>query len=128
MKQLYIDIDGVLLRSSHSIAAPGAVELIDLAVNHFDCYWLTSYGKDGDPRFALRLLARYFDAATMEKLKRIKPTTWRRLKTEGIDLDSDFVWLDDLSLRSQGKREGVEGHFHAFQAQRKNTLSYHTYT
>ncbi len=95
MKSLYIDIDGVLLASHHTQPAPGSVELIDFAVNHFNCYWLTSYGKDGDPRFTLRLLARYFDEATMEKLKRIKPTNWCRLKTEGIDLDSDFIWLDD---------------------------------
>ena len=95
MQSLYLDIDGVILTSHHTQPAPGAEDLIDLAVNHFDCYWLTSYGKDGDLGFALRLLTRYFDKATMEKLNSIKPTNWRRLKTEGIDLDSDFVWLDD---------------------------------
>lgn len=101
MQKLYIDIDGVLLTSRHTKAAPGAAELIDFATKHFDCYWLTSYCKDGDAHFALRLLARYFDEATMEKLQCIKATDWQSRKTEGIDLDSDFYWLDDHPMRAE---------------------------
>lgn len=95
MKKLYIDIDGVLLTSRNTQPAQGADKLIDLAVNHFDCFWLTSYCKDGDAHFVLRLLSRYFDDATMEKLEGVKATDWQSRKTEGIDLESDFFWLDD---------------------------------
>jgi hypothetical protein len=32
-------------------------------------------------------------------LKSIKPTTWHGSKVSGIDLGSDFVWIDDQPLR-----------------------------
>ena len=101
MKKLYIDIDGVLLTSRHTQPAPGAVELIDFAVNNFDCYWLTSHCCDGDASFVLRLLSQYFDEATMEKLKGIKATEWQNWKTEAIDLAADFYWLDDHPMRAE---------------------------
>ena len=101
MKKLYIDIDGVLLTSRHTQAATGAKEFIEFATQHFDCHWLTSHCKDGDASFVLRLLSHYFDDATMEKLKDIKATEWQGWKTEAIDLDSDFVWLDDHPMRAE---------------------------
>jgi len=94
MKKIYIDIDGVLLTSRHTQAAPGAKALIDFVTKHFDCYWLSSYCK-GDAAPVLRLLSRYFDKATMEKLAGVKATDWRRQKTDAIDFESDFYWLDD---------------------------------
>lgn len=30
-----------------------------------------------------------------------KPTSWEVLKTDGIDLDSDFVWFDDNLFESE---------------------------
>jgi hypothetical protein len=94
MKKFYIDIDGVLLTSYGHQAAEGLPEFIDFVTRHFDCYWLSSYCK-GDAGPVLRLLSKYVDAATLEKLKAVKATTWRRCKSEAIDLESDFVWLDD---------------------------------
>ena len=32
-------------------------------------------------------------------LRSIKPTTWHGSKVSGIDLGSDFVWIDDQPLR-----------------------------
>jgi hypothetical protein len=32
-------------------------------------------------------------------LKSIKPTTWHASKISGIDLASDFIWIDDQPLR-----------------------------
>jgi len=44
-------------------------------------------------------------------LKKIQPTAWWAAKTEAIDWDSDFLWLDDnlseetdLELAAHGKR------------------------
>ena len=101
MKSLYIDIDGVLLTSRHTKPAPGAVEFIDFATKHFDCFWLTSHCKENDASFVLRLLSQYFDDATMEKLEGVKATDWQSWKTEGIDLESDFYWLDDHPMRAE---------------------------
>lgn len=101
MTKFYIDIDGVLLTFHHTLPAPGAVELIDFATKHFDCFWLTSHCKESDTRFVLRLLSQYFDEATMEKLAKVKATDWRTWKTEAIDLDLDFYWLDDNPMRAE---------------------------
>jgi hypothetical protein len=101
VKKLYIDVDGVILTSRHTQPAPGIEEFIDFATKHFDCYWLTSHCKEGDASIVLRLLSQYFDDATMEKLKTIKATDWQSWKTEAIDLDSDFYWLDDHPMRAE---------------------------
>ena len=37
----------------------------------------------------------------MEMAKIIKPVTWKTLKTEAIDLKSDFYWLDDQLLQTE---------------------------
>ncbi len=100
MKKIYIDIDGVLLTSRGTRLAPGAVDLIDVATKNFDCYWLSSHCK-GDAEPVLRLLSQYFDEASMEKLKSIKATNWLSWKTEAIDLESDFYWLDDYPMRAE---------------------------
>jgi len=42
----------------------------------------------------------------MEMAKIVKPVTWKTLKTEAIDLKSDFYWLDDQLL--QMEREILE--------------------
>ena len=100
MKKIYIDIDGVLLTSRGTRLAPGSVEFIDHATKHFDCYWLSSHCK-GDAEPVLRLLSQYFDEASMEKRKGVKAADWRTLKTDAIDLESDFYWLDDYPMRAE---------------------------
>jgi len=94
MKKLYIDIDGVLITRYDHQTPEGLWEFIDFATQHFDCYWLSSYCK-GDAKPVLRLLLKYVDTKTLEKLKDVKATTWRKCKSEAIDLASDFYWLDD---------------------------------
>ena len=37
----------------------------------------------------------------MQKLAKIKPTCWEDLKTEGIDFDSNFIWLDDYPFQAE---------------------------
>jgi hypothetical protein len=39
MKNLYLDIDGVLLTAKHTQAAPGVDEFVDFVTQHFACYW-----------------------------------------------------------------------------------------
>jgi len=101
MTKLYLDIDGVLLTAKHTQAAPGVDEFIDFITQHFDCYWLTTHCK-GDSAPALRYLSRFLLPATLEKLRlAVQPTTWDTLKTEAIDLASDFYWLDDQPFQSE---------------------------
>lgn len=98
--RIYLDIDGVLLNYDSDTRAAYSIELIDYITNEFDCYWLTTHCK-GDETPAIDYLAKYFPAETIEKLKRIKPTCWEDLKTEGIDFDKNFIWLDDYPFQAE---------------------------
>lgn len=101
MTKLYLDIDGVLLTAKHTQAAPGVDEFIDFITQHFDCYWLTTHCK-GDNAPTIRYLSRFLLPATLEKLRlAVQPTNWDTLKTEVIDLASDFYWLDDQPFQSE---------------------------
>lgn len=101
MTKLYLDIDGVLLTAKHTQAAPGVDEFVDFITQHFACYWLTTHCK-GDSAPALHYLSRFLKLATLEKLRQaVQPTNWDTLKTEAIDLASDFYWLDDQPFQSE---------------------------
>lgn len=98
--RLYLDIDGVLLNYSSDTCANHSNELIDYVTKEFDCYWLTTHCK-GDVTPAIEYLSKYFPVETIEKLKTIKPTYWEDLKTEGIDFDKNFIWLDDYPFQAE---------------------------
>jgi hypothetical protein len=101
MLKLYLDIDGVLLTTKHTRAAPGIEAFIDFVTSHFECYWLTTHCK-GDSAPALRYLSRFLQRDTIDKLKHtVLPTNWDTLKTEAIDTRSDFYWLDDQPFQSE---------------------------
>lgn len=98
--RLYLNIDGVLLDYNTDTYAKGAIELIEYITSEFDCYWLTTHCK-GDTTPVIEYLAEYFPTETIEKLKKIKPTYWEDLKTEGIDFDKNFIWLDDYPFQAE---------------------------
>lgn len=100
-KKIYIDIDGVLLDYKTGKPAEHAEELIMfLTSGRYDCYWLTTHCK-GDAQAALDYLSEHFSEKTMRRLRRIQPTQWTDLKTEAIDLLSDFVWLEDYPFQAE---------------------------
>ena len=98
--KLYLDIDGVLLDYDSGGVADGAVELIEYITKEFDCYWLTTHCK-GDLTTAVSYLRECFQGDTIELLKKVKATDWTDLKTEGIDFDSNFIWLDDYPFQAE---------------------------
>jgi hypothetical protein len=101
MAKLYLDIDGVLLTSKNTRAAPGVDEFVAFVTQRFECYWLTTHCK-GDSNSALKYLSQFLLPATIEKLKdAVLPTNWDTLKTEAIDLESDFIWLDDSPFQAE---------------------------
>jgi hypothetical protein len=82
MTKLYLDIDGVLLTTKHTQAAPGVDNFVEFITQHFECYWLTTHCK-GDSAPALRYLSLFLKPATLEKLRQaVRPTTWDTLKTK----------------------------------------------
>ena len=100
MKKLYLDIDGVLLTSKQTRVADFADQFIDFVVENFDCYWLTTHCK-GDSATAISYLSRYFSQDVIQKLLSVKPTNWTTLKTEAIEFNADYLWLDDNPFQSE---------------------------
>jgi len=100
MKKLYLDIDGVLLTTKQTSPASNVQEFVNFVTSNFDCYWLTTHCK-GNNQTVLKYLSEYFDKETLTKLETIKPTSWTTLKTEAIDFNSDFFWLEDFPFQSE---------------------------
>lgn len=105
---LYLDIDGVLMDYATDSPAENATIFIDYITSEFDCYWLTTHCQ-GDSATAIEYLAEYFSSEVIAKLKVVKPTVWRTLKTEGIDFSKPFVWLDDYPFQSEIEALESEG-------------------
>ncbi|VGO11827.1 hypothetical protein PDESU_00374 [Pontiella desulfatans] len=107
--KIYIDVDGVLLGKNNGDVqlAYKAKEFIRFALSQFDCYWLTTHCK-GNAETALRYLRPYVDDETYRDLGRIKPTNFSVFKTEAIDPDEEFVWIEDELL--QGEIKWLEDH------------------
>lgn len=123
--KLYLDIDGVLLDKNTGTYAKGAIELIDYITNEFDCYWLTTYCK-GDASPAIEYLSRYFPWETMEELKKVKPTYWEEFKTEGINFESNFIWLNGAPSEAEEdvlKHLGSLKSLHRVDLQNENELA-----
>lgn len=97
---LYLDIDGVLLDYATDGPAENAAIFIDFITSEFDCHWLTTHCQ-GDSTTAVEYLAEYFPPEVIAKLKVVKPTVWRTLKTEGIDFSKPFIWLDDCPFQAE---------------------------
>ena len=95
-----MDIDGVLLTTKQPTQADNAIQFINFITENFECYWLTTHCK-GNNQTALKYLEKYFDKPILNKLEKIKTTNWTTLKTEAIDFNSDFFWLEDFPFQSE---------------------------
>jgi hypothetical protein len=100
--KLYLDIDGVIINNKKSQPAEHAKEFIEYITTHFECYWLTTHCKV-QAATAMRYLSNYFEPDVLQKLLTILPATWTTLKTEGIDFDVEFVWIEDYPFESEKK-------------------------
>ena len=101
MPRVYIDIDGVLLDKKQNLPG-GAIRFVQFIVNHFDCYWLTTHCRS-KVNNSINYLSKFYDTKTLELLRTIKPTDWETLKTEAIDFDHNFYWLEDYPFESEIK-------------------------
>ncbi len=94
--KIYLDIDGVMVTSHHK-QMPYLKEFLDLVftISNGEVYWLTTHCHNGDNTRALDYLHLQVDPEIYEMLKKLKATKWETLKTEGIDLNEEFLWFDD---------------------------------
>jgi hypothetical protein len=95
---LYLDIDGVLIRDGQP--TPNCFTFLRWAVDCHQPFWLTTRDAHGQHDGILRAFRHALGTPTLPTevetlLRAVKPTRWRGSKVSGIDLASDFVWLDD---------------------------------
>jgi len=96
--KLYFDIDGVLIAQGRK-PANYVTEFLKIATGKHDCYWLTTHCKDNsEASVAINHIKDVLTAEAISYCELIKPTEWSLKKTEAIDLDSDFLWFDDVSF------------------------------
>ena len=102
--KLYIDIDGVLLGKYDGVIqlSYGAKGFIDYALMRFDCYWLTTHCR-GCNDSVLRYLGAFVDDDLLNKIKEVKPTNFNVLKTESLNKDDEFIWIEDEILYGEFK-------------------------
>lgn len=113
-KRVYLDVDGVLL-DKHLQPAQCLHEFVAYVTTHFDCYWATTHVIDGSTDHVRRVLERCgVPAETRELLEQVRGTSWDMLKTDAIDLTSDFLWFEDMptegeraALRAAGKEDNL---------------------
>jgi uncharacterized protein with von Willebrand factor type A (vWA) domain len=103
---LFLDIDGVLLGKARPsdtevVLAKYAKEFLEYSLQHYQCFWLTTHCHDGDSTPVINLLKRYAPDNIIILAKDISPVSWKTLKTEVIDINSDFYWVDDQLLWSE---------------------------
>lgn len=98
---IYLDIDGVLLTKNLSIPDHGQ-EFINFVVDNFDCYWLTTHCRGGQNK-ASQYLSQFYPPEIIRKIEKIKPEFWSELKTEVLDFDNEFIWLEDNPFDAEKK-------------------------
>ena len=99
MIKIYLDIDGVLLSRKQTIP-DNAEELILYLIRYFDCYWLTTHCRGGENK-TVEYLCRVYGDKYKSIFSSIKPTNWSDLKTEAIDFNSIFYWLEEFPFESE---------------------------
>ena len=93
--KIYFDIDGAL----KSTASPkeDIMMLLRYCLDNYagSIYWLTTHCRSGENHTNFALRGEFPDDLVDELYEKFLPTDWEVMKTEAIDMDSDFVWFDD---------------------------------
>ena len=92
-----MDIDGVLLTKDMKAPA-GASEFIAFVSKNFNSFWLTTHCRTGANR-AIEYLIHYYKDRDLSLLKSFSGADWIDSKTEAINWDKPFVWLEDYPFQ-----------------------------
>ncbi len=103
--KIYLDIDGVLIDTKEYKPMPYLKEFLTTVFNisNGEVYWLSTHTHDGENTTPLNYFKPIVDRDVYLMLEKIKPSKWNSLKTEGIDLESDFLWFDDVIFQAEYK-------------------------
>jgi hypothetical protein len=123
---LYLDLDGVILRRTGGVEFKGqtefalasnAMDFLSWSIDHFNCFWLTSRSHDGahdeiERAFRFAMQTTKIPAEILKLIRIIRPAIWGKAKIEGINKSREFFWVDDNpdkeSLRTL-EQEGLKG-------------------
>ena len=98
-KNVYIDIDGVILTKG-VVPALHLDKFLKYVLDKYSVFWLTSRCH-GDSKYTLSYLSKFFPEETVNLFKQIKPTNFQVDKTEAIDFNKRFFWLDNEIFESE---------------------------
>ncbi len=93
--KIYFDID-VVIRATAS-PKEDVMALLRYCLDSYPgkIYWLTTHCRSGVNHTDFALRGEFPDEFVDELYAKVLPTEWGALKTDAIDMDSDFVWFDD---------------------------------
>ena len=101
---IYLDIDGVLRGTASPVE--DRVELLDYILTNFpdSTYWLTTHCRQYYNHARAALLNSDLPKDLVERVSEaVKPTDFAVLKTDAIDFNKPFIWLDDNLFESEQK-------------------------
>ncbi len=99
LKNIYIDVDGVILTRGVTPALH-LDEFLKHILKNYSVFWLTSRC-NGNSAGIVKYLSQFLLPETIALLGEIKPTSFQLDKTEAIDFDKRFFWLDNELFDSE---------------------------
>lgn len=94
---IYLDIDGVLISDavdSYGKPSEHILDFLKFITENHNCYWLTTHCMNGENHVE-EFLQKKLPPEAMLYVSLIKPLDWKQWKTEAIDFNQDFRWIDD---------------------------------
>lgn len=98
---IYIDIDGTLIHKDTRRLANGLKSMLGYLVETHKLYWLTSHCRGHVEHLNYYLDVHIQDIEVRQLLYSVEPTNWDALKTDAINFNSPFLWLDDFLLEAE---------------------------
>lgn len=98
---IYIDIDGVLLTRRQEVPSY-ITEFITFLINNYSCFWLTTHCRHGQNQ-SIQYLSKFLQKEEVNSLNEVKEVFWDDLKTDGINFNEDFIWLEDCPFEAEKK-------------------------
>lgn len=91
-QNIYLGIDGVILTKG-VMPALHLDKFLKHIIANFNVSWLSSRCR-GSSELTEKYLSQFLEPSTILLIKSIKPTNFNLDKTEAIDFNKEFFWLD----------------------------------
>jgi len=104
---IYLDIDGVLI-DKRKHPALYLKKFLKFVTENYSVYWLTTHCK-GNADQTIEFLSNFLNEQEMNYARKIKPTSWNTAKTEAINFNNQFLWLDDCVFDFEKRQLSING-------------------